>query len=136
MESPTATSGASGATLSQSSATNTGDTGDADSDAEANPVGISGDFRGVVDRRTGDFVRFTRTARGATEAPEEIVDPARAVDAERDARVARGGRVTQVDLGQDDAVRKGDLLQAFEMLLQGASGREDVDSAHHTRQSE
>jgi len=42
------------------------------------PVGISGDFRGVVDRRTGDFVRFTRTARGATEAPEEIVDPARA----------------------------------------------------------
>ncbi|CAN5868150.1 peptide chain release factor 3 [soil metagenome] len=42
------------------------------------PVGIAGDFRGVVDRRTGDFVRFTRTARGATEAPEEIVAPSRA----------------------------------------------------------
>ena len=28
------------------------------------PVGISGDFRGVVDRRSGDFIRFTRTARG------------------------------------------------------------------------
>jgi peptide chain release factor 3 len=42
------------------------------------PVGIAGDFRGVVDRRTGDFVRFTRTARGATEAPEELVDPDRA----------------------------------------------------------
>jgi len=37
------------------------------------PVGIPGDFRGVVDRRTGDFVRFTRTARGATEATEEVV---------------------------------------------------------------
>jgi peptide chain release factor 3 len=42
------------------------------------PVGIAGDFRGVIDRRTGRFVRFTRTARGATEAPEEIVDADRA----------------------------------------------------------
>ena len=42
------------------------------------PVGIAGDFRGVIDRRSGDFVRFTRTARGATEAPEEIVEPDRA----------------------------------------------------------
>ncbi len=42
------------------------------------PVGIAGDFRGVVDRRSGDFVRFTRVARGATEAPEEVVDPERA----------------------------------------------------------
>src|SRR4249919_830164 len=32
------------------------------------PVGVAGDFRGLVDRRSGDFVRFTRTARGATEA--------------------------------------------------------------------
>ncbi len=39
------------------------------------PVGISGDFRGVVDRRSGDFIRFTRTAHGSTEAPEEIVAP-------------------------------------------------------------
>ncbi|MBV9952334.1 MAG: peptide chain release factor 3 [Acidimicrobiia bacterium] len=46
------------------------------------PVGIAGDFRGVVDRRSGDFVRFTRVARGATEAPEEIVEPARAADEE------------------------------------------------------
>jgi peptide chain release factor 3 len=42
------------------------------------PVGIAGDFRGVVDRRDGLFTRFTRVARGATEAPEEIVDPERA----------------------------------------------------------
>lgn len=37
------------------------------------PVGIPGEFRGVIDRRTGDFVRFTRTMRGAQIAPEEIV---------------------------------------------------------------
>jgi peptide chain release factor 3 len=49
------------------------------------PVGISGDFRGVVDRRTGDFIRFTRTAHGSTEAPEEVVDPDRAKVEEGDA---------------------------------------------------
>ena len=35
------------------------------------PVGIAGDFRGVLDRRSGDFVQFTRTAGGATRAPEQ-----------------------------------------------------------------
>lgn len=48
------------------------------------PVGIGGDFRGVVDRRSNEFVRFTRTVRGATEAPEEIVDPSRAATEEGD----------------------------------------------------
>jgi peptide chain release factor 3 len=44
------------------------------------PVGDPGDFRGVIDRRSGAFVRFTRTARGATIAPEEFVPaPAAAV---------------------------------------------------------
>jgi peptide chain release factor 3 len=38
------------------------------------PVGIAGDMRGVIDRRDGSFVRFTRTAHGATIAPEESVD--------------------------------------------------------------
>ncbi len=42
------------------------------------PVGHAGDFRGVIDRRTGDFVRFTRTTRGTTAAPEERVDAAQA----------------------------------------------------------
>ena len=42
------------------------------------PVGVAGDFRGVLDRRTGKFVRFTRTAGGATVAPEEHLDPASA----------------------------------------------------------
>ncbi|MDQ1487840.1 MAG: peptide chain release factor 3, partial [Actinomycetota bacterium] len=39
------------------------------------PVGVPGDFRGVIDRRTGEFVRFTRSVRGTTEALEEIIDP-------------------------------------------------------------
>ena len=37
------------------------------------PVGIAGDLRGVVDRRTGEYIRFTRTDRGASLAPEELV---------------------------------------------------------------
>jgi len=43
------------------------------------PVGSAEDFRGVLDQRSGDFVRFSRTARGATIAPEEIVEPERAI---------------------------------------------------------
>jgi peptide chain release factor 3 len=42
------------------------------------PVGPSGEFRGVLDRRTGEFVRFTRTVRGSAIAPEEIVPAAQA----------------------------------------------------------
>jgi len=42
------------------------------------PVGYAGDFRGVVDRRDGSYTRFTRVARGATMAPEEVIDPERA----------------------------------------------------------
>jgi peptide chain release factor 3 len=48
------------------------------------PVGIAGDFRGVIDRRTGDYTRFTRTARGATIAPEEHLDADAAAAAEGD----------------------------------------------------
>lgn len=42
------------------------------------PVGIAGDFHGVIDRGAGDFVRFTRTAGGATLAPEERIGADRA----------------------------------------------------------
>jgi peptide chain release factor 3 len=37
------------------------------------PVGDGDDFLGVIDRRRGMFSRFTRTARGATMAPEELI---------------------------------------------------------------
>jgi len=49
------------------------------------PVGIAGDFRGVLDRATGEFLRFTRTAGGATIAPEERVPAARAAVEEGEA---------------------------------------------------
>ncbi len=37
------------------------------------PVGDGDEFGGVVDRRSNMFSRFTRTARGATMAPEELL---------------------------------------------------------------
>ena len=40
------------------------------------PVGIAGDFKGVLDRRTGNYIRYTRTAGGAKAAPEEHLAPA------------------------------------------------------------
>src|SRR5665811_1434650 len=43
------------------------------------PVGIAGDFRGVLDRSSGDFIRYTRTSGGATRAPEEHLSSAAAV---------------------------------------------------------
>jgi peptide chain release factor 3 len=46
------------------------------------PVGISGDLRGVIDRRSGEFIRFTRTIRGQSIAPEELVSPERAAHEE------------------------------------------------------
>ena len=49
------------------------------------PVGIAGDFRGVLDRRTGDFIKFTRTAGGATVAPEQRMSAEQAAAAEGDA---------------------------------------------------
>ena len=51
------------------------------------PVGIAGDFRGVIDRRTEQFVKFTRTAGGAKIAPEEWLSPEAASAKEGDAWV-------------------------------------------------
>ena len=49
------------------------------------PVGIAGDFRGVLDRADGTYRRFTRTAGGATIAPEETCRPTAAAEREGDA---------------------------------------------------
>ena len=49
------------------------------------PVGIAGDFRGVLDRSDGSYRRFTRTAGGATIAPEETLPAAAAAEREGDA---------------------------------------------------
>jgi peptide chain release factor 3 len=62
------------------------------------PVGIAGDFRGVLDRSDGSYRRFTRTAGGATIAPEETLSA--------DAALAREGDAWQ------QAVEEVDLLAA------------------------
>ncbi len=48
------------------------------------PVGIAGDFRGLLNRRDGSCIRFTRTAGGATVAPEEHLDAAAAAQRDPD----------------------------------------------------
>ncbi|GAA4398152.1 peptide chain release factor 3 [Tsukamurella soli] len=48
------------------------------------PVGIAGDFRGLRDARTGEYVKFTRTAGGAKIAPEEHLDADAALEREGD----------------------------------------------------
>jgi peptide chain release factor 3 len=62
------------------------------------PVGIAGDFRGVLDRSDGSYRRFTRTAGGATIAPEETLSA--------DAALAREGAAWQ------QAVEESELLAA------------------------
>jgi peptide chain release factor 3 len=62
------------------------------------PVGIAGDFKGVVDRRTGNYIRYTRTAGGAKAAPEEHLAPA-------DAHESAG-------IDWDRAVEESELLEA------------------------
>ena len=52
------------------------------------PVGIAGDYRGLLDRRTGEFIRFTRTAGGSKIAPEEIIGADAAAESEGDAWTA------------------------------------------------
>jgi peptide chain release factor 3 len=61
------------------------------------PVGYAGDFRGLIDRRTGRFVRYGRTAHGAAEASEEVLDPAAAEAAEGDAWRAAADEVALLD---------------------------------------
>jgi peptide chain release factor 3 len=46
------------------------------------PVGVGGDFRGLIDRPDGEFTRYRRTPGGATKAEEERVSAARAATEE------------------------------------------------------
>ena len=108
------------------------------------PVGIPGDFRGVVDRRDGVFTRFARSARGSTEATEEVVDPAGegpawdeardelglldAVGADLDEKSFLAGETSPLFVGSaltNFGVRK--LLDAIVDLAPPPSPRLDVD---------
>src|SRR5690606_13596057 len=111
------------------------------------PVGLPGDFRGVYDRRDGSFVRFGRSARGSTEAIEEVVDPVGegaawaaaeeelglldAVGADHDDKSFLAGESTPLFVGSavtNFGVRK--LLDAVVDLAPGPSPRVDADGGH------
>ncbi|SIO87540.1 peptide chain release factor 3 [Nocardiopsis sp. JB363] len=51
------------------------------------PVGIAGDFRGLIDRASGIYTKMTRTPGGAKKAIEEVLDDDRAAEIEQDAWV-------------------------------------------------
>ncbi|MBB6120802.1 peptide chain release factor 3 [Nocardiopsis algeriensis] len=66
------------------------------------PVGIAGDFRGLVDRTTGDYVKLTRTPGGATKALEEVLDADRAAETEGEAWTAAQEEIELLEaLGAD-----------------------------------
>src|SRR6202050_672980 len=52
------------------------------------PVGVAGDFRGLIDRASGDYTTFTRTPGGAGRALETRLDAAAAADRDGDAYAA------------------------------------------------
>ena len=70
------------------------------------PVGEAGDFRGVLDRRTGEFVKYTRTAGGATTRP--------------------GARMGPGEVDADDALVWADAVEEHELLT--------LDEADHDQE--
>jgi peptide chain release factor 3 len=79
------------------------------------PVGIAGDFRGVVDRRDDRYIRFTRTARGATAAGEEVLTLDEAIG-EGDAWRAAADELELLDAAHEldtDRFHKGELSPVF-----------------------
>ncbi|MGU3292003.1 peptide chain release factor 3 [Williamsia sp. M5A3_1d] len=117
------------------------------------PVGIAGDFRGVLDRRTGEYIRFTRTAGGATIAPEELLSAEAAAVREGDewtAAVEESDLLSEMGQDHDEelflagetspmifasaalnfGVRQ--LLEALVELAPPPAGREGID--HHDRE--
>ena len=81
------------------------------------PVGIPGDFRGVVDRASDRYIRFTRTARGATEAGEEERSFAEAAAEEGAAWEAAQDELSLLDEvgahADPERFRKGEVTPVF-----------------------
>jgi peptide chain release factor 3 len=77
------------------------------------PVGIAGDFRGVLDRRDGTYRHFTRTAGGATVAPEEVL-PA-------EAAAAREGHAWQQAVEESDLLAETGAEHDQELFLAGVT---------------
>ncbi|MCO7221077.1 peptide chain release factor 3 [Klenkia sp. PcliD-1-E] len=77
------------------------------------PVGIAGDFRGVLDRRDGSYRHFTRTAGGATIAPEQVMDP--------DAALAQEGEAWTTALEESELLEETGAQHDQELFLAGAT---------------
>jgi peptide chain release factor 3 len=77
------------------------------------PVGVAGDFRGVVDGATGEFVEFTRTPGGATEALTTRHTPAEAL--------AAHGDVWESAVEELDLLRSSGHAFDLELFLSGAA---------------
>jgi len=80
------------------------------------PVGLGVDFQGVLDRRDGSFRRFRRTSRGATEAPEERLDPSLLQEEGPDERAAVEELALLDEIGADFKLKEfldGDATPVF-----------------------
>jgi peptide chain release factor 3 len=114
------------------------------------PVGFAGDFRGLIDRRDRQFVRYGRTAHGAAAASEQVVASDQAAAEEGDAWRAAEDELALLDelagdvdldlfaAGEQTPVFVGSALTNFGVgkLLDGIVGlapapspRFDVDGA-------
>jgi peptide chain release factor 3 len=61
------------------------------------PVGIAGDFRGLIERATGEYTAFTRTPGGAARAIEEHFDAASAAAKEGEAYEAAAEEIALLE---------------------------------------
>ena len=61
------------------------------------PVGVAGDFRGLIERATGDYATFTRTPGGADRALETRLDPVAAAARDGEAYVAAQEELALLD---------------------------------------
>jgi peptide chain release factor 3 len=61
------------------------------------PVGVAGDFRGLIERTTGDYITFTRTPGGAGRALETRLDAAAAAARDGDAFVTAQEELALLD---------------------------------------
>jgi peptide chain release factor 3 len=77
------------------------------------PVGLSGDFQGLVDAASGDLLRFTRTPGGATIAIEEPISG--------DAAVEAGGTAFATATEELDLLRMEGQTHEEALFLDGAT---------------
>jgi peptide chain release factor 3 len=81
------------------------------------PVGVAGDFRGLMRRgpegEPTEYIRFTRTAGGATIAPEESLTP--------DAAAAREGQTWHAAVEESELLAANGQLHDQELFLAGTT---------------